>query len=621
MQGKARALSKKLISVMDTTFRDGLQSVFGGRVLLDDIKPAIAAFADAGFTHFECGGGARFQSLYFYCNEDAFAMMDAFREIVGPNAKLQTLSRGVSHVGLDTGSRDVIELHAKLFKKHGVTTIRNFDALNDVQNLKYPTECAKKYGLLNEVCVTVMELPPGCEGSHEADFYEQVIRNILDSGLPFDSLCFKDASGTARPSKVFDAVSRARKLLGNDMHIRFHTHETAGVSVACYLAALEAGADGIDLAMEPVSGGTSQPDMMTMMHALKGSKFDLGFDLRKVLEAQKVLKECLKDYFMPPEAKEVSSLIQFSPMPGGAMTANTQMMRDTKTLDKLPATLEAMNEVVARGGFGTSVTPVSQFYFQQAFNNVMFGPWKKIADGYGRMLLGYFGKTPVAPDPELVKLASEQLGLAPTTENPLDVADRDPLKSLAHFEKMLTAENLPITEENLFIAATCAEKGIAFLKGDAKVAVRKIEHIQEKIEQVEKQQEAEIHLKFDAYNIKVGNEFFEVWVKPEDSEIFEAETKSKNLECELISKASDNLHDAYGEEEDGLAHVRAPLPATVMQVLVKPGDKVTDGQDVVILEAMKMVVETQAPINGTVKAVHVKPGDTVDIGKSLITVE
>lgn len=96
---KKEEKAKKLISVMDTSFRDGLQSVYGGRVLLEDIKPAIQAFVDAGIRHFECGGGARFQSLYFYCNEDAFDMMDTFRSIVGPDIKLQTLSRGVSHVG------------------------------------------------------------------------------------------------------------------------------------------------------------------------------------------------------------------------------------------------------------------------------------------------------------------------------------------------------------------------------------------------------------------------------------------------------------------------------------------------------------------------------------------
>ena len=126
---------KKKIDVMLTAFRDGFQSVYGARVLTKDFLPAIPAAIDAGIHHFEAGGGARFQSLYFYCNEDAFDMMDAFRDTAGPDADLQTLARGVNVVGLDSQSSDIIKLHAKLFKKHGITTIRNFDALNDVNNL------------------------------------------------------------------------------------------------------------------------------------------------------------------------------------------------------------------------------------------------------------------------------------------------------------------------------------------------------------------------------------------------------------------------------------------------------------------------------------------------------
>jgi len=122
-------MAKKYIDVMDTTFRDGFQSVFGGRVLMNDFFPAVEVAKHAGITHYEFGGGARFQSLYFYLREDAFEMMDRFRKIVGPDANLQTLARGVNTVMLDTGSKDLIDLHAKLFKKHGTTTIRNFDAL------------------------------------------------------------------------------------------------------------------------------------------------------------------------------------------------------------------------------------------------------------------------------------------------------------------------------------------------------------------------------------------------------------------------------------------------------------------------------------------------------------
>lgn len=128
-------MSKKYIDIMDTTFRDGFQSVFGGRVLMNDFFPAVEAAKDAGINHFEFGGGARFQSLFFYLQENAFNMMDRFRQIVGPDANLQTLARGINTVMLDTGSRELIDLHAKLFAKHGTTTIRNFDALNDVQIL------------------------------------------------------------------------------------------------------------------------------------------------------------------------------------------------------------------------------------------------------------------------------------------------------------------------------------------------------------------------------------------------------------------------------------------------------------------------------------------------------
>ena len=146
-------------------------------------------------------------------------------------------------------------------------------------------------------------------------------------------------------------------------------------------------------------------------------------DLKKILEANAVFRECMADYYFPPEAMRTSSEVLLSPMPGGALTANTMMMRDTNTLDLYPKVIEEMSECVAKGGFGTSVTPVSQFYFQQAFSNVTQGKWKKIADGYGNMVLGYFGRTPVPPDPEVVKIAEEQMGKPRFDGDPLEIIE------------------------------------------------------------------------------------------------------------------------------------------------------------------------------------------------------
>ena len=590
-------MAKKFIDVMDTTFRDGFQSVYGARVLMNDFLPALEAAKEAGIEHFEFGGGARFQSLYFYLNEDAFAMMDKFRSIVGPKANLQTLSRGVNTVTLDTGSRELIDLHAKLFKKHGTTTIRNFDALNDVENLKYSGERIAHHGLKHEVVVTMMDLPSGCVGAHDVKFYEKILREILDANIPYHSVCFKDASGTSSPQKVYETIKMARKLLPEKTHIRLHTHETAGVSVACYLAALEAGVDGIDLAASPVSGGTSQPDILTMLHAVKGKNYDLGgLDVEKILKYESVLNDCLKEYFLPPEAVQVSPLIPFSPMPGGALTANTQMMRDNNILDKFPEVILAMREVVQKGGYGTSVTPVSQFYFQQAFNNVMFGKWKKIAEGYGKMVLGYFGKTPVTPDKEIIKLASEQLGLKPTTKHAVDIADKDESKSLAHVKEILKQNKIKVTEENVFIAAACKEKGIAFLKGEAKVNVRKVDPNAKANEGRQTQSgRYSVVVNGSRYNVEVSEGFNDsIQVKS----ITEVEGKSVKNAKSAVAGATEN-------------DIVASLPGAVHKILVSAGDHVKKGQAIVVLEAMKMEIEVKAPKDGIIGSIEVSKGQNV----------
>jgi len=589
-------MAKKFIDIMDTTFRDGFQSVFGGRVLMDDFFPAVEAAKTAGINHFEFGGGARFQSLYFYLREDAFEMMDKFRAIVGPEANLQTLARGVNTVMLDTGSKELIDLHAKMFKKHGTTTIRNFDALNDVENLKYSGERITHHGLKHEVVVTMMDLPPGCHGAHSVDFYEKTLREILDSGIPYSSICFKDASGTSNPHKVYETIKMARSLVPEGTHLRLHTHETAGVSVSAYMAALEAGIDGIDMAANPVSGGTSQPDILTMMHATKGLNFDLGgLEIDKILTYEKELQSCLSDYFVPPEATMVSPVIPFSPMPGGALTANTQMMRDNDILDKFPDVITAMQEVVEKGGYGTSVTPVSQFYFQQALNNVMQGPWKAIAPGYGKMVLGYFGKTPVAPDPEIVKIASEKLNLEPTTEKALDLADADESKSLATWIEKLKEEDIEITEENIFIAAACQEKGIAFLKGQGELNIRKLSEMKNDCEGSS--------MGSGSYTVVVDGQKFSVQVAEGDADIQVTAVNGESAAPAVAAASGDDIE------------IKALLPGNVWKIVANPGQSVHEGEVIMILESMKMEIDVVAPKGGVIKSINVATNDKVVEGQ------
>ncbi len=575
-------MAKKTVKFMCTAFRDGFQSVVGARVLSKDFMPAVQEAYDAGIRWFEAGGGARFQSCYFYCQEDAFDVMDQFRKIC-PDADLQTLSRGVNVVGLDSQPSDMIKLHAQMFKKHGMSSIRNFDALNDVDNLKWSGQCIHEAGLKHEVVVTMMGLPPGIDnqGTHTPEFYRDRLKKIMDAGIPFDRVCFKDASGTSTPATVYKTMKLARELLGKDIHIQFHSHETAGNGVACYLAALKGGADGLDLSMAPMSGGTCQPDIITMWHALDGDDdFGFDFDINKIKKAEDCFKDAMKKYFLPPEAMNVNPQIVWSPMPGGALTANTQMLRDNGMMDKYDDMIAEMYDCVRLGGFGTSVTPVSQFYAQQAIQNVMFGKFKKFAPGYAKMVLGYFGKTPVAPDPEIVKKAAEFMKLEPTTKTVLELNDADTSKGRAAAEKRLTDAGLPITDENVFISASCMEKGILFLQGKGPMGCR----FAEDEKPAGKSGPCTVTINGKAYGVELKG----------DKALVNGKEVAFTV-ADGITKAAPAAAPAAGGTE-----VKAPVPGTILRLTATNGQDVAEGDEILVMDVMKMETPVKAPCAGKV---------------------
>ncbi|MCF7792252.1 MAG: hypothetical protein K9M56_09690 [Victivallales bacterium] len=606
----------KKIQYMDTSFRDGFQSCFGARVKTEDWLPVLESAALAGTTHFEVGGGARFQCLYFYCQECHFEMLDSCRRVVGPDVNLQTVSRGVSAVSMISQSRDIIDLQAKLFKKHGVTTIRNFDALNDIRNLVYSGRKISEYGLKHEATITLMGLPPGLdkEYTHSSRYYVDCLKEILQEKLPFDVICFKDASGTTTPKTVYDTIKEARKLLPEKTLIHFHTHETAGLSVACNMAAIEAGVDIIDLAMSPCSGGIGQCDILTMWHRLKGTDYTLDIDYKKIIDTEELFTRQMDKYFLPPESREVKPIVTFSPLPGGALTTNTQMMRDANCLHLFDDVLKEMKDVVSLGGFATSVTPVAQFYFQQAFANVTQGKWKKITDGYGKMILGYFGKTPVEPDPEVVKTASEQLGLKPTTKDIHDINDMDPRLGIDIQKKILSENNLPITDENIFIVASCGDnqhinKGLEFLKGNLPLSIRYKDE-QKKEAKKSSSKTAVKAQEEETYTVTVDGRTYNVHVAP-------GATTVKPVQPQVPSKDNKGRLNQSGNDIE----IKAPMPGNVNKISAPEGSRINKGDTVLIIEAMKMETPLKSPISGTVVEIAVNVGDSVAADDLLAVVE
>jgi len=231
---------------------------------------------------------------------------------------------------------------------------------------------------------------------------------------------------------------------------------------------------------------------------------------------------------------------------------------------------------------------------------VMFGKWKKIADGYGKMVLGYFGHTPCEPDSKVVKLASEQLKLKPTKENAIDIADRDESKSLKATRKILKSEGIAVTDENVFIAAACKEKGIAFLKGQAKVNVRKISQMPKEQPCTQKSTQS------GRYSVVVNGSRYNVEV----SEGFNDSVQVKSI-TEVAAEPAKNSSKSSPASHNGDA-ILSSVPGVVHKILIKAGDKVKKGQAIVVLEAMKMEIEVPAPKDGTISSIEVKQGQNVE---------
>lgn len=601
--------NKKEIRVMFTPFRDGLQSVFGGKTRLKDILPAIEASAAAGIKHFEFGGGARFQAPFFYVGEDPFFCMSEIRKAVGPDADLQILTRSVSGVTLTTQRTTTLALQAKLMRKHGTTIDRNFDFMNDVDNLVKTGQPIVDSGMHHQVCVALMGLPFKSDKAHTPDFYIGIVRDLLKRDIQFDSVCLKDASGTTSPRTCYETAKGIKKILPPEIPLVQHTHDTASTAVACYMAGIAGGVDGIDLAVRPLASGTSQPDVRSMAHSLKGTGFSLDIDPSKMDEIESLLNKSLSEYEFNPVTTSADARVVGFPMPGGAIGPNVHMMKSAGILDKYSDVLAEFPEVVRAGGGWTSVTPGSQQYWLQAFNNVLHGRWEKIDAGYGKSVLGYFGRPPLPPDPEVVKIASEKLELPPFDGDPLEEAP----DTLTEAENALKERGIEITDENKFLVAAAIvpgknmelNEGIRLLEKRSKITLplKKEESGNQKTNSITTPTKTSV-------TVTEGNNTrtYEVVIEPP------ASSKSPTTPNQTAVTPSNG-----GQTKD----IFSPFEGNVevVEVNVKAGDVVTQGQVVAAVEAMKAKHDVKAPCAGRVSAVHASIGNEVSAGKPIMTIE
>lgn len=608
----------KTIRVMLTVFRDGLQSSFGGKVRIQDFLPAMQAAAESGVKHMEFGGGARYQAPYFYLGEDPFETMKTLREAVGPDVDLQILTRSVSGVTLTTQSIEGLALQAKLMKEYGTTWDRNFDYMNDVDNLIKTGKPIVDAGMHHQVCIALMGLPFHSDKVHTAEFYINIGKRLLESDVQIDSLCLKDASGTTDPKTIYDTAIGLKKIMPPEMPLWLHTHDTASTAVICYVAGIEGGVDGVDLSVRPMASGTVQPDLRSLAHALKGSGYSLDVDGSKMSIIENLLNEGLKEYSFNPTTTTADARVLGFPMPGGAIGPNVHMMVKAGILDKYSDVLAEFPVVVEAGGAWTSVTPGSQQYWLQAFNNVLYGRWEKIDAGYGRAVLGYFGKTPLPPDPDVIKKASEQLDLPVFDGDPLDAAP----KNIEPAKQALTERNIPVTDKNTFLVLAAMvpgkkmelNEGIRLLTGKSKIDIP-LKKKEEKSVPPKAQQAAPV---MPASNGPVTSKctveengkmrIFTVTIEPVSGGSTSPSAVQTETAVQSVSSKTEAIYSSFSGTVD------------VVDILVNVNDTVKKGTVVAKVEAMKATHDIKSPKDGTVAAINVAVGDEVDSSHPIMTI-
>jgi len=614
----------KKIRVMFTPFRDGLQSAFGGKVRVNDLVPAMEAARDTGIRHFETGGGARFQAPILYVNEDPFLCMDRMRDALGKDSITQILTRSISGVTLTTQSIEALDLQGKLMHKHNTDWDRNFDFTNNVDLLVKTAKPIIDAGMHHQVCVALMGLPPdfGKTTVHTSEYYIGVARQLIDSGVKIDSLCMKDASGTCDTKTVYETAKGIRAILPPEIPLWCHTHDTASTGVAYYLAAIEGGVDGIDLGLAPYAGGTCQPDVRSMAHMLKGTGYSIDIDAGKMGEVSRILEECMSEYKFNPVCTTPDSRVTGFPMPGGAIGPNVQMMVDAGIVDKYSEVLAEFPVVVKAGGAWTSVTPGSQFYWLQAFFNVQFGRWEKINPGYGRTVLGYFGKPPADPDPEVVKIAAEQLKQPPFEGDPLEAAP----KNIPEAKKIVEDHGFEPTDENVFLVLSMmqpgkkieANEGLLLLQGKGRVVLP----LKEK-EKPPAAAPAPAPALAAACAAPSG---------PVMCQVQEAGGALRTFKVTLGAAGGGNAPAAPAAApaasgpapaaQGETVSLKAPFPGsvTLKDLMVKQGDAVKSGQVVAVVEAMKADHDVKCPCDGTISEVHITIGSEVPAGQPIMTI-
>ena len=384
------------VQFTETVLRDANQSLVATRLGYDQFAPILETMDKAGFYSVECWGGATFDVCLRYLNEDPWERLRKIRARM-PNTKLQMLLRGQNILGYKHYPDDIVRRFVRAAVKNGIDIVRIFDALNDIDNLKVAIEETVNCGALASGAISYTTSPV-----HTLDKYVSMVKEMARMGV--GSICIKDMAGILTPKAAYDLVSAIKDAV--DLPLVVHTHSTTGLAFMTYLKAVEAGADVIDTAISPFSGGTSQPATETLFYTLRelGYDTDLNEDaLNKMADFFKPIRaDFLADGTLNPISMATDTRCLTYQIPGGMLSNLLSQLKMMNALDRYEETLLETPRVRKDMGYPPLVTPTSQLVGTQAVQNVLAGErYKNVGAEMRAYCRGEYGKTPAPIDPEV----------------------------------------------------------------------------------------------------------------------------------------------------------------------------------------------------------------------------
>ncbi|MEL7601962.1 MAG: oxaloacetate decarboxylase subunit alpha [Bacillota bacterium] len=392
-------MAKKLY-ITDTILRDAHQSQAATRMRIEDMLPACEILDSVGYWSLECWGGATFDSCLRFLNEDPWERLRKLKKAL-PNTKLQMLFRGQNILGYKHYADDVVEQFCRKAIENGIDVVRIFDALNDIRNLEAAIKYTKKYGGICEPAISYTMSPV-----HNEDYFVKMAKELVQMGA--DTICIKDMANLLLP---FDAYSLVKRLKSEiDVPIHLHTHNSTGTGDMTYLMAVQAGVDIVDCALSPLGNGTSQPATEPLVATLKGTEYDTGLDMMKLIEAAKhfrgVAERLKKAGDLDPKVLSVDVNTLLYQVPGGMLSNLISQLKQANAEDKYYKVLEEVPRVRKDFGYPPLVTPTSQIVGTQAVFNVLSGErYKTFTKESKALLRGEYGRLPGKVNEEVRKMA------------------------------------------------------------------------------------------------------------------------------------------------------------------------------------------------------------------------